>query len=133
MDERQIEQLAKGLGATAAAKLDVEQTARAVLRRVKEKPVAVKWWRRMPVLQSAAAAAVVLLAAGVLVIGQLANSGDEVAVLPAFTELHALSDDELVQVYDSLTADAPVYELSAANLQDLNEGQLEELLARMEG
>ena len=133
MDERQLARLARKLGAEAAGRLDVEQTARAVLRRVKEEPVAVKWWRRMPVLQSAAAAAVVVLTVGVLVVSQLGSNGSEVAVLPAFTELHALSDDELEQVYDSLTADAPVYELSAANLQDLNEGQLEELLAMMEG
>ncbi len=133
MDERQLEQLAKRLGAEAADRLDVEQTARAVLRRVKEEPVTVRWWRRMPVLQSVAAAAVVVLTAGVLVVGQLASNGGEVAVLPAFTELYTLSNDELEQVYDSLTVDAPVYELSAVNLQDMNEGQLEELLALMEG
>jgi len=133
MDERQITQLARQLGAEAAGRIDVEQTARAVLRRVKEEPVAVRWWRQMPVLQSAAAAAVVVLTVGVLVVSQLGRNGSEVAVLPAFTELHALSELELEQVYDSLTADAPVYELSEASLQDLNEGQLEELLAMMEG
>ena len=133
MEERQIVQLAKRLGAKAADTLDVERTAQVVISRVKQAPAKVVWWRRMPLLQSAAAAAVFVLTVGVFVVSQLKTNGSDLGVLEEFAELHALSDSELEQVYDSLTAEAPVHELSAVNLQDLNEGQLEELLALMEG
>jgi len=58
MDEQQLEKLARGLGARAAEQLDVERTAQAVVRRLKDEPVPVVWWRRTPGLQSLAAAAI---------------------------------------------------------------------------
>jgi hypothetical protein len=132
MDERQIERMAKDLGARAASRIDVEKTAQAVIRRVKEQPTPVVWWRRMPVLQSVAAAAVVVLVAGVLLVGQIGGGG-EVFEPPALAELQALSTEELEEVYDSLVFDAPVYESATYGLYDMNEEQLRELLDLMEG
>ena len=133
MDERQLEQIANRLGEEAAQKLDVEQTARAVLERLRVEPVRVVWWRRMPVLRTAAAAAVVVLTAGILITSQLGSGAGEVVLLPAPEELDVLSVEELEEVFDSLAFDAPVYELAAARLEDLNDAQLRELLQLMEG
>ncbi len=133
MDERQLERLAKRLGERAEAKLDVELTARAVLKRLREEPVRVVWWRRAPVLQGLAVAAVVVLTAGILVTSHVLDGGRTPAELFAPVELQELSLEELEEVYDSLALEAPVYEMVAVGLHDLNESELEELLRLMEG
>jgi hypothetical protein len=133
MDERQLERMAKQLGARAEAKLDVELTAQAVLKRLREEPVRVAWWRRGPVLQGLAAAAVVVLTAGILVSNHVLDGGRTPAAVFAPVELQELSLEELEEVYDSVAVEAPVYELVAVGLHDLNESELEELLRLMEG
>jgi len=133
MDERQLEHLAQRLGERAESSLDVERTARAVLKRLREEPVRAVWWRRTPVLQSLAAAAVVVLTAGILVTNHVLDGGRSPAELFAPVELQELSLEELEEVYDSLFVEAPVYELVAVGLHDLNENELEELLQLMEG
>ena len=50
---------------------------------------------------------------------------------PMPLELQALSDDELEEVFDSLSFEAPVSELAVASLEDMSVGQLEELLQTM--
>ncbi|UCG85544.1 MAG: hypothetical protein JSW71_16645 [Gemmatimonadota bacterium] len=133
IDERQIERMARQLGAGAADRIDVEQTARAVMRRVKQHAEAPVWWRRVPVLQTVASAAVIVLVAGVLLIGRFGGGTSETAETMALAELQELSTDELAEVFDSLLVEAPVYEFSTVGLQDLNEEQLHELLELMEG
>jgi hypothetical protein len=133
VDEQRLEKLAKRLGKQAAERLDVDAAAAAVLQRVRTEPVRVAWWRRAPVLQGLAAAAVLIITAGVLVSGQLNGGPGGTVLLPAPTELASLSEDELEEVYDSLAAEAPLFELADAGLYDLTEGELEELLELLEG
>jgi hypothetical protein len=133
MDERRLEKLAKGLGRRAAERLDVEASAAAVLQRIRSQPVRVVWWRRAPVLQGLAAAAVVVLTAGILVSGQLNRTVERVVAMPAPVELAALSEEELAEVFDSLSVEVPVSELADAGIYDLTEGELEELLELLEG
>lgn len=133
MDERRLEQLAKGLGRRAADGMDVERTAKAVLHRIRTEPVRVVWWRRAPVLQGLAAAAVLVITVGILVTGLLEREAEGSIGLPAATELADLSLEELEEVFDSLAVEAPVYELADAGLYDLTESELEELLQLLEG
>jgi hypothetical protein len=137
MDERELEQLAGRLGHEAGDALDVERTVDTVLQRLRAEPKAssarVVWFRRPRVLTGLAAAAVIVLTASIAVTSQLGNGAPERAAALALTELEALSDDELLEVFDSLTVDVPVSEFAAVGLQDLNETQLLELLELMEG
>ena len=133
IDEREIERLARGLGVRAAGRVDVEQTAQAVLQRVKRHKPEPVWWRRVPLLQAVAAAAVVVLVVGTLLLGRFGGGTGEAAEPVLLAELQELSTEELAQVFDSLLVEAPLYESSTLGLQDLNEEQLRELLALMEG
>ncbi len=132
MDERELERVAKRLGRVAAERLDVERTVQAVVARLRAEPAPVVWWRRMRVLQATAAAAMILLTVGVLVRGQIDRDVITLSDVAVPVELRALEVEELEEVFDSLEVYAPVYEL-AANLENLTEGQLEELLRTMEG
>lgn len=133
MDERELERLAQRLGSQAADNLDVERVARSVVQRLRTEPAPVVWWRRIPRLQAVAAAAVIVLTAGVLTVSRIVGDGSEIADLPSLAELQALTTDELEQVFDSLVIDAPVFEYTDYGLHDMNEGQLQELLQRLEG
>lgn len=131
VDDQQLEQLAKRLGATAAARLDVDETARAVVERLKCEPEKVVWWRRMPMLSAVAAAAVIVLAVGILSDTREGSGKVDSGMTQMPVELRALSFDELEEVFDSLTFEAPVSELAVVGLEDMNVGQLEELLQTM--
>ncbi len=132
LSDRQVEELAKRLGNVAGARLDVDAVASGVVERLRAEPEGVVWWRRqMPVLGAIASAAAMVLAVGVLADGREYLGGEEQGLSTAAVELQALTVDELEEVYDSLSFDAPVFELSAASLEDLSVGQLEELLQRM--
>ena len=132
MDDQQLEQLARRLGSRAVEKLDVDETAMAVIERLKSEPVRLVWWRRAPRLSMMAAAAVIVLAIGILADGGGSDpSATDLNVEPTPLELQALSDYELEEVFDSLSFEAPVSELAAASLEDLSVGQLEELLQTM--
>lgn len=133
IDETQIERMARALGARAADRVDAEQTARAVLLRLEQQPRKRVWWQRAPAFQALAAAAVVVLLAGVFLVGPFGSHAGDAAEPMALVELEELSTDELAEVFDSLVAEAPVYEYSTVGLQDLNEQQLRELLQLMEG
>ena len=131
-DGRRLEDAAKKLGASAGAGLDVEMTAAAVMKRLREEPsVEAVGWRRWPVLGGFAAAAAVVLAVGILTSDRVnrGGSGQVLALAPA--ALQELSNHELEEVFDSLTFDAPVYELATRSIDDMTVGQLEELLQTM--
>jgi hypothetical protein len=131
MDDRQLEQLAKQLGAKAAANVDAQKTAWAVLARLRSTPVTHPWWHRFGLVPAAAAAGVIL-AAG-LGIHQWLTPGEALPSLPLPIELNELATNELTEVLDSLEFEAPVAELVPASLADLSENQLRDLLASMEG
>jgi predicted NBD/HSP70 family sugar kinase len=132
IDERQLEELARRLGARAGEKLDVDRTAREVVARLEREPARVVWWRRMPALQAVAAAAVVVLAVGVLTMGGGGNGVVDERLLPAPYTLQDLSVDELEEVFDSLIFEAPAFEVASATLEELSVEELEELLRIME-
>ena len=132
VDEQQLEQMARRLGVEAAERLDVDQTARVIVERLKNESERVVWWRRIPQLKVVAAVAVLVLAIGLLA----DNSGDspsdaDLSVLALPLELQALSDTELDEVFDSLSFKAPVSELVLASLEDMSVGELEQLLQTM--
>ena len=131
LDDQQLEQLAKHLGASAAAHLDVDETARAVVERLKSAPERFVWWRRMPMVQAMAAAAVIVLIVGILADGRDSHTALDLDLTHTPSELQALSFDELGEVFDTLTFEAPVSELSVAGLDNMSVGQLEELLQTM--
>ncbi len=132
VDDRQLEQLARRLGARAGAELDVDEAARAIVERLKNDAETVVWWRRKPRLSIVAAAAIVTLAIGILADnGGNIPSEAELSLMPMPLGLQALSDDELEEVFDSLSFEASVSELAVAGVGDMTVGQLEELLQTM--
>lgn len=135
MDDKQLEQLAAQLGDRAAEQLDLERTAKVVVERLRLESEPAVWWRKPRVVRALAAAALVLLTTGVLVTMRVASTGSrgaEVAQTELF-ELESLSFADLEEVFDSLTYEGPVAELSAVGLDNLDENQLRELLTLMEG
>jgi hypothetical protein len=131
IEDRQLEQLAKRLGASAEENLDVDAVASSVVERLKSSSEHRVWWRRTPVLSAFAAAAALVVAVGILSDngGNAAPIASDMVVTP--TELEALSFDELAEVFDTLSFDAPVSELALVGLDDMSVGQLQELLQTM--
>ena len=134
MNDNEIEKIAGRLGNRAAARLDVERTASAVLSRLRapRRIVYVHFSRTM--LRLAAAA---VLAVGAGLYGYRLFSGDSVAGTEAASvqvpALQTLASNELEEVLDSLSRDTPASEAIAVGLQSLNNDQLTELLRQMEG
>ena len=135
MNEQQIERLARQLGERAAREVDVERTAAAVLHRLRTDPATRRpWWSKPAVLR--VAASLVLLLGGALAIRAYVATGDggPAEATPALVvSLDGLSESELTEMLDSMVTETPVYELVGAGLEDLNETQLEELLAQLDG
>ncbi|MFQ5810643.1 MAG: hypothetical protein ACE5JM_13585 [Armatimonadota bacterium] len=130
--EEQLERLAAQLGRDAAADIDPDSTAEAVVTRLKTEPVRVVWWRRAGTLQTVAAAVIVLAVA--LGIREVAGpSSSEPQDFFVLMELEELAEAELAEVLDSLEYEAPVSELVPAGLSGLSEAELDELLVSMEG
>lgn len=137
MEDREIERAVQRIGAEAAARLDVERVAAGVLARLRadrtERPGARPAWWTAPLLLRLAAVLVVLAAGGVALRGALHHPAATPAGIVAVPGLRELTDDELIEVFDSLGVEAPVHEGLAAGLESLNESQLKELLSLMEG
>ena len=134
MDEHQIERVAKALGQRAAEQLDVERVEAGVVARLRADGAAAKGpgkvrWTAPMVLRLAAALAV-LVTGGVLVLGLWENGAENSVVAPL---LRDLSTDELTEVFDSLSIEAPVHDGVAIGLENLSAAQLQELLRLMEG
>lgn len=129
---------AQRLGASAADRLDVERIATAVLRRLREEPIArPAWWARPSALR-VAAAAVVIVASGVLYRG-VHRPTVPASVLVSSTDEDGndLSPDQLRALLqtmdqDSLADQAPA-SAQETGLEDLNAAQLRELLRSLEG
>ena len=130
--DRDLDREASALGGREADALDLDQVADRVVARLRSgerAPSRVRVWRWL----TAAAAAAVLLVATARWIGPDGSVGETAATVATAPELESLSGDELAEVLDSLFLHAPVTELVAASLDDLNERQLSELLTWMEG
>jgi hypothetical protein len=130
MGEHRIEHLATELGARAAARVDPDVTAAAVLERLR-RSTRVAWWRR-PALQVAAAIALVV-GVGVWARGTFSDVDRATAAFVGPVELHELAATELAEVLDSLQTQQPIHELVPVGIHDLEASELRELLERMEG
>lgn len=128
-DDRRLRERARGLGAAAAERVDVERVAAGVVARLRDCRD-IHWWRGPAVLRIAAAVAV--LAGGGLVAREVLDRREPGlgATLPALVEL---STTELEEIADSLSFETPLHESVAVGLEDLTEEQLRELLRLMEG
>jgi hypothetical protein len=123
---------AQRLGARAAERLDVERTAAAVVRRLREEPIAAPaWWRRPAMLRLAAA--FVIVAGG----GLLARSTFQTTHPAHYVveDLRGLSADELRDVLNTLdqTLDLDSTATTGEGLDDLNADQLRAVLRSLEG
>jgi hypothetical protein len=140
LSEQDIERLARGLGEEAAGRLDVERVATRVVARLRAPAPAnrtVFWAFWHPPLLVRLAAALAVIVGGALTVRAAFQRGSPepavpgaVASVPLLTDLSA---EELVEAFDSLAVDAPVYPGVAVGLQALNETELRELLRRLEG
>jgi len=129
MDERQLEQFAAGLGMSEANDVDLDRVATRVVSRLRSGEKIPASYRVWPWLVAAAAAAT-LAVPGYQWLHEIGTPSAQIVAAP---ELDILTDAELVEVLDSLDLRAPVTEIVTATLDDMNERQLEELLAIMEG
>ena len=141
LSEQDLERLARGLGREAADRLDVERVAARVVARLRAPAPAAErrpswvWWRP-PLLLRLAAALAVIVGGALTLRGTFQRGPQEPAVPGAAAGVLLLTDlsaVELVEVFDSLAVDAPVYPGVAVGLQALNETELRELLRRLEG
>ena len=130
--DRDLEREASALGSREADALDLDRVADRVVARLRSGERAasrVRVWRWL----TGVAAAAVLLVATARWIDPDESVGEMAATVATAPELESLSGDELAEVLDSLFLHAPVTELVAVSLDDLNERQLAELLTLMEG
>ena len=133
MKQDELERIAARLGRQAAARVDVEQTAAAVVERLRAPMRMVHWWERPAVLRMAAAVALVV-GGGTIAVKTLHRLPvEQTAAAPVVASLQTLSSDELEEVLDSLGTESPANEGTTAGLHDLTSEQLRELLQRMEG
>ena len=133
LQDGKLQELARQLGARAAERLDVEATAAAVVRRLREREQqrGLRWqqpaWLR-------AAAAVVLIVGGVVLVRRI---GPTLPVHPAHyvaEDLNGLSASELRDVLNGLDQtlhSAPLR--SDAGLDELSPEQLKAVLRSLEG
>ncbi|HEX9729871.1 MAG TPA: hypothetical protein VGA37_15350 [Gemmatimonadales bacterium] len=128
MDERRLEQTARRLGETAEARVDPERVAARVIARLRSGEGMPHAWPGWPWLTAAAATLLVGLAVSPFLV-----SDRTPAPVVAAPLLDPLTGDELAEVLDSLDLHAPIADQFPASLDDLNESQLEALLAAMEG
>ena len=130
MNEDKLIQAAQQLGARAAARLDVDRTARKVTERLREQPAPRTVWIRSTWLRMAAA--LVLVIGGALTLRGVWPTGasDDHAMHLIADDLRDLSTDELRTLLSSFDqiVDESVVPDSTSDLDELNAQQLRELL-----
>ncbi len=132
MDEHRIEQLARQLGNDRGSGVDPDATAEAVVARLRSHANRERRWTvEFKVLR--AAAAIILVVGSGLVLNEARQQPSDPSSLGVPVALEGLGTSELEQVLDSLDYEAPTSEFAAGGLNDLSEGELQELLATMEG
>lgn len=139
LHDPRLEALAQRLGARAAERLDVERTAEAVVRRLREQPRATRRLPRVPRVPawlSLAAGLVLLVGGGV--VWRAARPGripPATALAPPGLDLNALSADQLREVLQAVDQPLDVDPGAAADagLEDLTPRELRALLSTLEG
>jgi len=131
-----LQELARRLGARAAARLDVERAATAVLQRLRERPAEQPVWWIRPAWLRLAAAVVLVVGVGVLYRDLRPPASQPDATTPAAEAgLTELSSDQLrgvLQALDQVDEVAPASS-QEAGLEELDSAQLRELLRSLEG
>ena len=132
LQDTRLRALAQLLGAEAAERLDVERTAQAVVRRLRDEPRAVHI-RLLPAWLSLAATIVVLFGGAGLVWRSLRPDGS--APAPAGLDLNNLSADQLREVLNAVDQPLDVAPAGSGEtgLDDLTPRELRRLLRALEG
>ena len=137
LHDAELRELAQRLGTEAAARLDVEQVAQAVVRRLREQPRQTRWIRRAPVWIALAAGLVLLLGAGVALqsVRRHTESRAVAALAPAGLDLSELSANQLRDVLSTLnrSLDSASAGFVDAGLDDLTVPELRSVLRSLEG
>jgi len=135
LDDAELRALAQRVGVGPAARLDVEQTAAAVVRRLRDQPAA----RPRPVWiwLSAAAAVALLLGAGLVWRhGQdTERPAPEIASAAGGLDLSTLSTEQLRDLLNALDQPFEIQptDSSETGLDDLTPSELRALLGALEG
>jgi len=139
MNNERLEGLAKRLGTEAAARLDVEATARNVVERLREEPARRTVWVQQTWLRIAAALVIVL---GGTVLASRLTPGRRPGVSTHATHLVAddlndLSTDELRDVLTTfdqmISSDSVAVPEGSTDLHELDAQQLRAVLRSLEG
>jgi hypothetical protein len=133
LHDEALRAVAERLGARAAARVDVEHTAQAVVQRLRE-PVRPLGRRAVPIWLRAAAA-VLLVAGGVVLVNRVVRTEHGAPVRALVTEdLSGLSTTELAEVLSTLDQALDSAAMAEVHgLEGLTESQLEALLGSTEG
>jgi len=133
LQDAEMRALARVLGTEAAARLDLESTAQAVVRRLRTSPGAAAP-RSLPAWLSVAAA-VVLMVGGGLVWRSMRTGVPASAFGPAGLDLNSLSADQLNDVFNAVDQPLDVEATGTAEtgLDDLTPRELHNLLRTLEG
>ncbi len=136
MNSERLESLAKGLGTEAAARLNVEATARKVVERLREQPVPRTVWIQQTWLRIAAAL-VIVLGGGMVIRQNLVRSGSAHATHLVADDLNDLSTDELRDVLaafdEMINSDSVAVPEGSTDLHELDAQQLRAVLRSLEG
>jgi hypothetical protein len=136
MNEARLENLAKRLGTDAAARLDVEATARKVVERLREQPVRGIPWVQQTWLRIAAALVIVLGGSVAVRQNLVRGRGAHPAHFIA-DDLGDLSADELRDVLGSfdelIGSDSRAVPEGSTDLHELDAQQLRAVLRSLEG
>ena len=137
--DARIESLAERIGTEAAARLDVEATARRVVERLREQPVRRTTWVRTAWLRIAAALVIVLggaVVASRLTPGRRPGVNAHAAHFVA-DDLSDLSADELRDVLatfdEIINSDSVAVPEGSTDLHELDAQQLRAVLRSLEG
>ena len=135
-DDARLQEIAKRLGARAAERLDVDQTARAVVERLREQPAVRSAWVRPAWLRIAAT--LVILAGGAFAMRQVWSGSDQDhAAHFVADDLRDLSADQLRDVLatldETLTRDSTALPDGTADMDELDAQQLRAVLRSLEG
>ena len=137
LQDARLQELAKKLGSSAAAGLDVDAVARTVVARLREQPAARPVWQR-PEWLRIAAALVVLIGGAVAVRHTWPEQGDaDHSAHFVADDLSDLSTDQLRDVlgrFDELVGSTALPENGGgADLRELDAQQLRQVLRSLEG
>jgi len=136
VNDEKLENLAKRLGSGAAARLDVDATARRVVERLREQPVRRLVWGQQTWLRIAAALVIVL--GGAMAVRQsLIRPGSAHTAHFVADDLNDLSADQLRDVlarFDELiSSDSVAVPEGTTDLHELDAQQLRAVLRALEG